>query len=443
MLRWHISRRSKLVAALIACTLGAVYLALFTYTRIDDKLFPGNELALPAVPVVVPGTSIGVNVALPGVSGSGPTYWTPSARINILVLGLDRRPWEPEGSSFRSDTMFVASIDTHANRMQMLAIPRDMWADIPYGDVPGVWAQNKINAAYAYGQVYKYPGLGPAASVAAVEHNFNIDIHHYVVIDWVGFVSLIDAMGGIDVDVPERISDFGTDVLDAFPNNTVEPGLQHMDGERALGYSRVRTDGDLKRIERQQVVIRAVARKAVSLGYLTKIPELWAAYNQTFRTDIDNAMIPGYALLGAKLDLENIETFSLGSTMYGALSEDGQLILLPNRDEMYAVIDTFMADPRMRDEAPVVAVSYAPGMEERAQAAKAHLETYGVPAASIILAADGAEGSPGIFDVTGKRYTAEKMTGIFDLRLLNPEGEMTPGADVVIRLGPEAAFKSP
>lgn len=432
-----------MVAAIIGLAIGAVYLALFTYTRIDDELFPGNELAVPDVPVAVPGTNIGVNVSLPGVAGSGPSYWTPDARINFLVLGIDRRPWEPEGSSFRSDTMFVASVDTHANRLQMLAIPRDMWAEIPYGDTPGVWAENKINAAYAYGQVYKYPGLGPAAAVAAVEHNFNIDIHHFVVIDWVGFVELIDAMGGIEVNVPEPISDFGTDVLDSFPNNTVEPGLQHMDGERALGYSRVRTDGDLKRIERQQIVIRAVASKAVSLGYLTKIPELWDAYNQTFRTDIENALIPGYALLGAKIELENIETFSLGSTMYGAVSEDGQLILLPNRDEMYAVIDTFMADPDVRDEAPVVALSYAPGMEEQANAARTHLETYGIPYASILMTPEDAAGTPGIFDLTGKEYTAEKMTGIFDLRLLNPEGPGPEGADVLIRLAPETALKTP
>lgn len=432
-----------MVAAIIGAALLAVYLALFTYTRIDDDLFPGNELAVPDVPVAVPGTNIGVNVALPGVSGSGPTYWTPAARINILVLGLDRRPWEPEESSFRSDTMFIASIDTHANRLQMLAIPRDTWAEIPYGDVPGVWAENKINAAYAYGQVYKYPGLGPAAAVAAVEHNFNIDIHHFVVIDWVGFVSLIDAMGGIDVDVPEAISDFGTDVLDAFPNQTVEPGLQHMDGEMALGYSRVRTDGDLKRIERQQIVIRAVASKAVSLGYLTKIPELWSAYNQTFRTDIDNALIPGYALLGAKIDLANIESFSLGATMYGAVSEDGQLILLPNRDEMYAVIDKFMADPALRDEAPVVALSYPPGMEDLGDSARDHMVAYGVPLESIVLTEDATGAGAGIFDLTGKEYTAEKMTGIFDLRLLNPEGEAPEGADVLIRLGPDTALKTP
>src|SRR5690606_24233304 len=157
-----------------------------------------------------------------------------------------------------------------------------------------IWAQNKINAAYSYGQFYKYPGGGAAACVAAVEHNFNIDIHHYVVIDWVGFVELIDAIDGIDVDVPEEISDFGTDVLEVFENQTVKAGRQHMDGAQALGYSRVRVDGDLKRIERQQLVIQAVADKSVSLGLVARVPELWDAYRHAFRTDIDAAMIPGF-----------------------------------------------------------------------------------------------------------------------------------------------------
>ena len=70
----------------------------------------------------------------------------------------------------------------------MLAIPRDLWSEIPYGNKPGDWAQAKINTAYSYGQFYKYPGGGAAAAVAAVQHDFSITVDHNVVIDWVGFV---------------------------------------------------------------------------------------------------------------------------------------------------------------------------------------------------------------------------------------------------------------
>lgn len=443
-MRARMTRRPVQVAAIIVAALGAVYLSLYTYTRIDHYLFPGNEVSVPAVPAYVPGTNIGVSVSLPGVSTAGPTPWTPDTRLNILVLGLDRRPWEPEDASFRSDTMFVASIDQHAGRLQLLAIPRDTWAEIPYGNEPGVWAENKINAAYSYGQFYKYPGGGAAAAVAAVEHNFNIDIHHYVVIDWVGFVQLIDALGGIDLVVPEDISDFGTDVLDAFPDNTVKAGPQHMDGARALGYSRVRVDGDIKRIERQQIVIRAVADKSISLGYLAKIPELWEAYHNSFRTDVQTAQIPGFALLAREMNLETIETFSLAPALYGGIAEDGQLILLPNRDEIYAIIDRFFADPQVRDEAPAIMIEYPDGQEEAARTALAHLETYGVPRELIRLRKAAAAGDPGIFDLAGKPYTAAKLTGLFDLRLLAPpEGLAAAGIDVLVRIGPATALKSP
>ncbi len=438
-----VTRRRAAAAGIVVGFLAAVYVALVVLGRVDQYLFPANEVAVPAVPAYVPGTDIGVNVSLPGVSEQGPKPWTPEARLNILVLGIDKRPGQPEDGSYRSDTMFIASIDTHAGRLQLLAIPRDFWAEIPYGNTPGVWAENKINAAYSYGQFYRYPGGGAAAAVAAVQHNLNITIRHYVVIDWEGFVRLIDALGGIDIDVPETISDFGTDVLEVFPNNTVQAGRQHMDGKQALGYSRVRVDGDLKRIERQQLVIRAVAEKAVSLGYIARIPELWSAYRDAFRTDIDNALIPGYALMARGVDLSRIETFSLAKAMYGGVSEDGQLILLPNREQMYAIIDEFLADPQARDEAPKVAVVTPPGGQAAGKAALAHLAAWGIPEAWVTVLAGDGTGQPGIVDVTGKPYTAGKLAGLFDLRMRNPDGTEPPGFDIVVRLGENTALKTP
>ncbi len=439
----RISRRTRGVAAIIVAALGAVYLSLLSYQQVDGYLFPGNELDFPAVSASIPGTKVTIDVTLPGVSTTAPEPWRPSDRMNILVLGLDRRPNEPVDASYRADTMFVASIDKHAGRLQLLAIPRDTWADIPYGDVPGVWAQNKINAAYSYGQFYKYPGGGSAATVAAVEKNFNIDIQHYVVIDWVGFVELIDAIGGIDIDVPVEIADLVNDELDAFPDRTVKAGRQHMDGQQALGYSRVRVDGDLKRIERQQLVIQSVANKSVSLGYVAKFPELWDAYRHAFRTDVDNALVPGLALLAKQMDFSRIESFSLGSAMYGGIAEDGQLILLRNDDKVYDIIDRFFADPEARDEAPSIVIQFGAGQDAAAKSAQQHLLEYGIPPAYLKLVPAENAGNAGIFDVSGKTYTSQKLRELFDLQLLNPEGVIPEGADVVVRLGPDTELKSP
>lgn len=437
------SRRAGWVAAIIGLALGAVYLSLLSYQQVDGYLFPGNELDLPSVSIPIPATDIGVDVSLPGVSTTAPQPWRPDDRINILVLGLDRRPGEPEDASYRADTMFVASFDKRAGRMQLLAIPRDTWADIPYGDTPGVWAQNKINAAYSYGQFYKYPGGGAAACVAAVEKNFNLDVHYFVVIDWVGFVELIDAIGGIEVNVPAEISDFGTDVLDSFPDQTVKAGAQHMDGAQALGYSRVRVDGDLKRIERQQLVIQSVANQSVSLGYVAKIPELWEAYRHAFRTDVDTAQVPGFALLAKQIDLSKIESFSLGPAMYGSIAEDGQLVLLQNQDKVYDIIDRFLADPETRDEAPAIVIQYAAGQEALVKAVQQHLALYGIPPAFLKAVKMDAAGVPGIVDVTGKKYTSQKLHELLGLDLLRPEGSIPEAADIVVRLGPEAVLKTP
>ena len=81
-----------------------------------------------------------------------------------------------------------------------------------------------------------------------------------------------------------------------------------MSGAQALGYSRVRVDGDLKRIERQQLVIQAVADRSVGLGLVSKLPETWDAYRHAIRTDIDTAQIPGFALLAKQMDLSRIES---------------------------------------------------------------------------------------------------------------------------------------
>ncbi|GBD22841.1 Biofilm regulatory protein A [bacterium HR29] len=429
-------QRIRRVGAAAAIFLGAalaVYLSLLTFTRIDRYVLPGNEAAVPSVPIFVPGTNLGASVSVPGVPAPDEQVWKPSDRINILVMGLDRRPYEPPDSPARSDTMFIASIDTFHGRLQMLAIPRDFWTEVPYGS-DEFWVEAKINAAFSYGISQRYPGGGPAAAIATVQRTFGIRIHHYVVVDWTGFVRLIDALGGIEVNVPETISDWGTDVLEIFPNRTVTAGLHHFDGQQALAYSRTRADGDLKRIERQQLVIRAAIAKALSLGWLTRIPELWSAYRDAVQTDIDTGLIPGYALLAQRLDYERIETYSLGPATYGSISEDGQLILLPRWDQVYAIIDEFLADPLTRDERPVIALEYPPGAEELAAQVRQRLEQYGVPPQYIRLV-NGASGPPGVVDLTGKPYTARKLARLTNLRMLDRGSEHVDGIDVIVRIG--------
>lgn len=96
--------------------MGAVYLMLAVFVRVDDDLFPGNEPSVPGIPVAVPGTNVGINVPLPGISSSGDQPWRADDRLNILVLGLDLRPGIAKDQPARSDTIFVASIDKRYGR---------------------------------------------------------------------------------------------------------------------------------------------------------------------------------------------------------------------------------------------------------------------------------------------------------------------------------------
>ncbi|MCK9517810.1 MAG: LCP family protein [Dehalococcoidia bacterium] len=441
---WHHSRvaRAGWIAVILWLAAGSAYASLASYQRIDGYLFPGNELKIRSVPAFVPGTKIGIDVSLPGVTSEKERAWTRGEQLNILVMGLDRRPWMSLDEPSRSDTMFIATIDKATGRVQMLALPRDLWANVPAGSEPGTWGAAKLNAAYAYGTIYGYPGGGPAAAVAAVEYNYHIDIHQYVVIDWVGFVRLIDAIGGINISVPETVSDFSTDTLDDFEDRTVEAGEHHMNGAQALGYSRVRVDGDLKRIERQQLVIKAVARQALSLGLITRLPELWSSYRDAIVTDVDNGLIPGLALLARDLDLENIESFSLGPALYSGIAEDGALILLPNFDEVYAIIDTFLADPRVRDEAPMITVQYPAGSVGEAERIADHLAAHGVPPQWITVT-EGDDHAPGIYNLTGKDYTAGKLAGLLQLRAGGENGEVTTTADILVQIGATVELKAP
>lgn len=437
---YDVRHRIGPVAFLLCLALGGAYASLLSFQQVDRYIFPGNELNIASIPVALPGTSIGTNVPIPGTQ-SEPPPWTREDQINILVMGLDRRPGFGEDEPARSDTLFVASIDKASGTVQMLAIPRDLWANVPIGDVPGEqWAPAKINAAFSFGILYAYPGGGAAAAIAAVEHNYHIDIDNYLVIDWEGFVRLIDAIGGIDIDVPEPISDFSTDVLDSFENRTVQAGPQHMSGVQALGYSRVRVDGDLKRIERQQLVIRSVANRSLSLGLIAKLPELWNSYHDAIRTDVTNPV--GFAALARKLDLANIVSYTLGDVVSPGIAEDGQLILLPDFDGVYRIIDDFLADPRARAESPTIVVQYAAGLDAEAETVRAHLAGYGIPPGWVQVI-EGAPDASGISDLTGVTYTTNKLRDLFDLPVVDYDGEAPPGADILVRIAAPVTIKTP
>lgn len=343
-------RRRRIVFAAILLLLGVSgYAGASIAIQLSSKALPGNAFHLP-----------GPLKRLPYLAAPAPKA---GHRINILVMGIDQRPHQPANPSTpftpsasdpgNTDTMAVVSIDPASKSATILSIPRDLWLEIPDGR--GGWTLNRINAAFPTGVADNLPGGGPASAEAAVTYNFGIPITYYVVIDFKGFMKLIDALGGIDLTVPTTITSTVLPEADTGGYEfTFFAGREHLDGELALAYARFRNDpqGDLGRIQRQQQVALAARQKALSLGWLGHALQLWSRYNTAVQTNIPGWQIPGMALLAKQIESLGIKTRSLGEP--GATSEvilpSGADVLFPDPSIAARIVGDALDNTTLRDE---------------------------------------------------------------------------------------------
>jgi LCP family protein required for cell wall assembly len=415
---------------------GAFYGSLVVATQVDKIFAPGNELRLP--------TSLG---RLPGVdSGQGDS--AGGSRINVLVMGLDRRPREGQAPA-RTDTMFVLTIDPQTKTAGMLGIPRDLWVEIPAKDGDG-YIEERVNAAFVLGEVNDYDGGGPGLAVKTVEHTLGINIRYYVVIDFEGFKEVIDALGGVDVDVPTYLRDdlySESELPGDYDPQEFEPGVEHMDGSRALAYARIRRgSSDLDRIQRQQRVIFAVMDKALSLDVLGNALDLWKQYKNTIDTDINDAQIPGFALLAADIPPERIVALSLGPATVPTTTAQGASVLLAAPEGIQQIVEALFSDQQILVEGAMVEVQNGTGEPGLASSVVDYLVNLGLPRSSLVAsnAPEQDLGQPSvILDYSGKRYTAERLAEWLGLptdrvRSAGPEDvalKTSSEADIVLVVG--------
>lgn len=255
------------------------------------------------VPVVTLSPTEQAEVALTVESVS--TALPDADRLTILVMGIDRRPGEPFVS--RTDTMMLLSVNPKAETASILSIPRDLYAEIPG------WGRDRINTAFVRGAVSGGPAGGANLAMQTVSLNLGIHIDHYLLIDFNAFVTAIDTVGGIDINVPTTIYDptfpdmnYGYDPL------YIPAGDYVFDGATALKYARTRhQDSDFGRAERQQAVVLAMRDRVLSLGaeeLLIKMPLLYRQIEEGVRTDMSVGEMIGLASLATSLDRENIQT---------------------------------------------------------------------------------------------------------------------------------------
>ncbi|MDK2960624.1 MAG: polyisoprenyl-teichoic acid--peptidoglycan teichoic acid transferase, partial [Bacillota bacterium] len=220
--------------------------------------------------------------------------------INVLVLGLDAGVLEPHTGYLpeRTDTIMVVTFDPEKKRAGILSIPRDTRVSIPGHGL------DKINAAHAYG--------GTDLAIKTVENLLNIPIHYYVKINYAGLTKLVDALGGVKIDVEQNmhyVDRAGGLKID------LKAGPQVLDGAKAEQYLRYRNQtGDLGRIGRQQKFVRALAEQVFSASTLLKIPELARIVSENVETDMSPAQIVYYANLARQVDLAQVPIETLEGT---------------------------------------------------------------------------------------------------------------------------------
>jgi len=283
-----------------------------------------------------------------------------------------------------------------------------------------------------------------------VEHTLGINIRYYVVIDFEGFKEVIDALGGVDVDVPTYLRDelySESELPGDYDPQEFEPGVQHMDGSRALAYARIRRgSSDLDRIQRQQRVIFAVMDKALSLDVLGNALDLWKQYKNTIDTDINDAQIPGFALLAADIPPERIVALSLGPATVPTTTAQGASVLLAAPEGIQQIVEALFSDQQILVEGAMVEVQNGTGEPGLASSVVDYLVNLGLPRSSLVAsnAPEQDLGQPSvILDYSGKRYTAERLAEWLGLptdrvRSAGPEDvalKTSSEADIVLVVG--------
>jgi LCP family protein required for cell wall assembly len=233
--------------------------------------------------------------------------------------------------------MVVLVLWPKEGQVSMISIPRDLWVYIP-----SVGMQ-RVNTAYENGELSGYQGGGAALLKDTLAYNLGIRIDHTAMVDFDGFRRIVDTLGGIDVPVACPYTDWHLidPSYDPYNENnwslyTVQPGIDHMDGDLALWYARSRLQSsDFDRGRRQQEVLRAIFAQALKTDTLSRIPQLYTDFASTILTDIGLADLLKLALYAPKLTNANIRSYYIRPPYVSSwTTPGGAYVLLPQEPEL-------------------------------------------------------------------------------------------------------------
>jgi polyisoprenyl-teichoic acid--peptidoglycan teichoic acid transferase len=287
-------------------------------------------------PVVTPGATTDAGIPIFPVdtnvaANTPPARWRDDGYLNVLLVGADSGVgrW-----SLRTDTMILLEVDIASGRAAMYGIPRNL-ENVPLGpEAADAYAchcfpyPNLLNALWRDAvnkpKSYPYPGTdfvrGFKALEGAIGAYLGLHVDGVVLVNLMGFVNLVDALGGLTINVPTELKDSqysrpqdGKDIA-----IDIKPGLQHMDGLTALAYARSRhQDSDYGRMGRQQAVLRALREQLNPCELLPRVPSIIGALGDTFWTDMPIEDAPTLVALASKVTTGNVDSIALTPAVTG------------------------------------------------------------------------------------------------------------------------------
>lgn len=245
-------------------------------------------------------------------------YFLAPLRTNLLLLGTDRT----EGVNIgRSDTIILMSVVPLKPNVVMLSIPRDLWVAIP-----GV-GENRINTAHFYAEANR-PGSGPRATLDTIRANFGVRVSRYISINFDGFVEMVDALGGVDIELQHE-------------EGGLPAGKHHLDAGQTLAFVRERySSDDFTRMSHGQMVLRSAALKMANPLNWERWPRVLVGLSHAVQTNLPFYEWPrlGVAVLRAAL-ANSIDSRVLNRDYVTPFTTDqGANILLPNWDAIHPLI---------------------------------------------------------------------------------------------------------
>lgn len=310
-------------------------------------------------------------------------------RVNILLLGKGG-PGHEGGEL--TDSILIASIDPLAKDASLVSIPRDLWVE-----VPELW-EMKINEAYFWGksgaaEEGKSEEDSEKAGLAKIEETvstyFGIPIHYHIMVNFTAFKDMVDAVGGIEIDVKKPVYD--TNFAWQYGVLDVSEGLQKFDGIRALLYARTRytsARGDFDRTERQREIILALKEKVFSLGTFTnpvKITQLLDAIGDNVRTNLSLGELTRLYEIAKDIQPTSVASIGLADPP-NVLVQTGQVgdrsVVVPvagigNYDEIKKFIRNSLKDGFIKSEDASITVLNGSGVAGVATAKAEELEGFG------------------------------------------------------------------